>query len=316
MACIKGKILISKYKPHLFSIITIFFFSTIEVVGKLIGAEISAYAITAWRFLIGGVLLLPLAIRETRQSKQCFTIKELGGFGMAGILNVCLSMLFLQLSIFYGRANLSAVIISSNPLFVMIFAYLLLKEKITRLQVFSLLLGLIGLLLFIVAEGEALRQSLNLELGVVFGLSAALTFALSTVYSKRLIFRHGNIVALCFVFLSGSLALFIYGGLNNEQMLFDLSGRNLLMIGYLGLFVTGIAYLFYFAAIRVIGAAKASMYFLLKPAIACTLAWLIRGETLKLTQVIAIILIMLSLSREGIIRKIMAIKGLTKSALN
>jgi drug/metabolite transporter (DMT)-like permease len=45
-------------KSYIYCFIAIFFFSTMEFVGKFIAEDMSAYAITAYRFLLGGVFLL------------------------------------------------------------------------------------------------------------------------------------------------------------------------------------------------------------------------------------------------------------------
>lgn len=301
-------------KPHIYCIITICFFSTIEVAGKLIGADISAYAITAWRFFIGGLLLLPFALSDLAGKNSKFKPRDWLDFTLAGMLNVCLSMLFLQLSITYGKANLSAVIISSNPLFVTIFAALFLREQISKLHWGGLTIGLLGLMLIIFAERAAMHNSANLGLSVLFGLGAATTFALSTVYSKHLIEKHGNMVTLCFVFLSGSIVLFLYSLLMGKNLMFDLTVRNVVMMSYLSIGITGIAYILYFLAIKEIGAARASQYFFLKPAIATTLAWFIYSETLQLSQILGIVLIILSLSREWVIKAITLSKPLGKPA--
>jgi drug/metabolite transporter (DMT)-like permease len=266
-------------------------------VGKLIGPGISPYAITAWRFLIGGFIMLPFAIRDIRKRKDSIRAGDFVGFALAGILNVCISMLCLQFSIYYGKANLAALIVSSNPLFVTIFAASLIKEKISRLQVVGIGIGLSGLLLILLGESGAMRNSVSLSLSVLFGLIAATTFALSTVYSKKLIQQHGNLITLCFSFFFGSACLFLYALLTHQTLSFSPSFSNIGLLLYLGIFVSGIAYILYFNAIQVIGTARASIYFFLKPAIACSLAWLIRHETLQRIQIAGIILIMLSLSR-------------------
>jgi drug/metabolite transporter (DMT)-like permease len=68
-------------------------------------------------------------------------------------------MLLLQFSIFYGKASLSAVIVSMNPLFVSVFALLLINEKLPRTQLISLVLGIIGLVVIIFSETELFQTS-------------------------------------------------------------------------------------------------------------------------------------------------------------
>jgi len=157
---------------------------------------------------------------------------------------------------------------------------------------------LLGLFFIIYGEKTALLQSHSLVLGVLFGVGAALTFALYTVYSTRIIAENGSLPTLSFSFLLGAIGLFIYSALAGKALLFTPSVSNLSFLLYLSLFVTGLAYIMYFGAIRQIGAARASLYFFLKPALACVLAWLLCHETLNSMQILGVLLIMLSLSRE------------------
>ena len=87
----------------------------------------------------------------------------------------------------------------------------------------------------------------------------------------------------------------------NKSLTFELSIKNMFLLLYLSLFVTGLAYILYFTAVKELGAAKASLYFFLKPALAAILAWLIHSEQLKIIQILGIALIMLSLSRNSIL---------------
>ena len=288
-------------RPHFYSIAAIVMFSTIEVVGKLIDHAISPYAITAWRFFIGGLILLPYAVREIKDRSLSLQTNDFFRFSLAGVLVVCISMLFLQLSVTYGKAALSAVIVSSNPLFVTIFAFFFLKERISKVHIAGLLVGVIGLILIISGEEEVLAYTRNPLLGVLFGLSAAVTFAIYTVYSKILIPRYGSMTTLSFAFIIGAVLLSVYSFIAGEAIFFAPDLKNITAIAYLSIFVTGIAYILYFKAITHLGAARASLYFFLKPAVATFLSWLLLREMLEPIQIAGIALIMLSLSREPLI---------------
>jgi drug/metabolite transporter (DMT)-like permease len=277
-------------------------------VGKLIGDAISPYAITAWRFLTGGLVLLPFAIRERKSGTLNLSVKSFLSFLTAGILNVCISMLLLQLSVFYGKGVLSAIIVSTNPLFVVLMAFLFLKEKITRLHLMGLLLGLIGLFLIIYGEKAALMQSQNLVLGVLFGLAAAFTFGIYTVYTKHLILKYGNLTTLSLTFITGSLSLFVISAVAGKQLLFVLKPVSLAYLMYLSIFVTGIAYILYFKSISAIGAANSSMLFFLKPAVAAILAWSLKNESLNTLQLIGIVIIMISIGRDAVMQLVYRIK--------
>ncbi|HOA29328.1 MAG TPA: EamA family transporter, partial [Candidatus Cloacimonadota bacterium] len=59
-----------KFKSHLYCLLTICIWSSLELSGKLLGTEISPFAITAWRFIIGGAVIAPFAVRQMVHNKH------------------------------------------------------------------------------------------------------------------------------------------------------------------------------------------------------------------------------------------------------
>lgn len=283
------------WRSHLFALITIAIWATLEVSGKLLDGSVSPYGITAWRFLIGGLVLLPFALKtKTDERVNIRGFVELVGLG---VLNVCFSMLILHLSVYYGKASLSAVILSINPLFVMLFAAIILKEKMSLGQILGLVLALVGILVLVLAEVEMDSEKYhNLPLGIALAVVAALGFGLYTVLTKRAVQRFGNIFANSISFISGAVILFLYMMFRGHDLGFAPTLPNLMLMGYLGIILTGVAYLLYFEAMKEIGAAGASMYFFLKPIISTILAWVLLNEALRGSQIAAVVLIVAAMN--------------------
>jgi len=283
------------FRSHLFCFLTIAIWSTLEVVGKLLGTSVSPYAITAWRFLIGGLVILPFAFRNRHEHK--LGLKGIAHLVALGVLNVCLAMLILQLSIHYGKASISAVIISINPLFVALFANLILKERMSWGQILVLVLGVTGIGVLVLGEVEMDHaRYLNLPLGIGLAIVAALSFGIYTVLTRAAVARFGNLVSNATSFIGGAVALFVFNALTGEELGVYPSWSNLLLLAYLGIILTGIAYLLYFEGMKRIGAARASMYFFLKPLISTFLAWALLRETLGAAQIAAVFLIVTAMN--------------------
>lgn len=212
-------------------------------------------------------------------------------------------MLLLQLAIYYGKASLTAMIVSMNPLFVSLFAIFILKERLNRIQLYSLLVGLVGLLIIIFGERELLQHHyLNLPLGIILAILAGITFALYTVLTKWAVAQYGNLVTNSVAFLLGGIILSIINLISGESMAFAPSIKNISLILYLGVMVSGLAYVLYFEAMKQLTASRASFYFFLKPALASILAYFFLGEQLGSWQIGGMILIMLALSRNFWVR--------------
>ena len=107
-------------------------FSTMEVLLKLpaVAGAFHPMQITMERFLVGGLCLLPLALRALKKLGRRLTRRDLAFFALTGFLNIPLGMVLYQLAITHGQANVVAVIFSGNPIFVTLLAFLMLSEDI------------------------------------------------------------------------------------------------------------------------------------------------------------------------------------------
>ncbi len=283
--------------------LAILFFSTIEVVGKGIGNNISPLAITFYRFLIGAVIILPFALKTQKARLLSLKSKDFFIISLTGVLNIVLSMMFLQLAIYYGKASLSAIIISTNPLFVSIFALYILKEKLPVYKMIGLFVGLAGIALIILGEKGIFMGSRNVVLGIIFSILASITFGLYTVVSKKAVHHYGNYLFITVSFFAGTLILLAAGLILRTD--FSIKGGyiNYLYLIYLGIFVTGLAYIFFFKGLSKLPAANGSMFFFLKPVIASLLAVYFLNEEIYSLQIGGIILIVVSIGLDWVVKK-------------
>lgn len=300
-------------KSYLFCLVAIFFFSTIEVVTKVFDQGISPLVVTFIRFLIGALIIFPFAFERSKKKGLKLGIKDYLLIGYPGILNITIAMFSLQLAVYFGKASLSGILISSNPIFVAIFASLILKEHLTFNKFIGISLGIMGIILVIGAELYA--DSLNLVLGIIFGCIASVSFGLYTVLSKKYVKRYGNLTFNCYSFLIGSLTLMTVGLITGIEFKLSFSTTNILVLLYLGIFVSGMAYLFFFQGIRNIPAANGSIFFLLKPVIVVILSYIFLEETIGIFQVIGVIFVIISIYVSNYrkpVKKILAYNNLQK----
>lgn len=283
-------------KSHLYCLVAIVIWSTLEITGKLVGERIDPFTLTAWRFIIGGLALLPFAIKQAKIGSVKLNIRSILMLGSLGILNVCISMLLLQLAIFYGKASVTAVIVSMNPVFVTMFAILILKEKLSLSRISGLLIGLAGLII-IVLNGLSTNGHHNdlMWLSITFAVLAALTFGLYTVLTKRSIVTYGNFLTNSVSFTIGGVSLLLISIFIGKPLFIPFTPVSLLFTGYLGFVLTGFSYYLYFKGMHEISASSASAYFFLKPVIATILAYLILSENISQMQLLASLLIVFSL---------------------
>lgn len=283
-----------------------FFFSTMEIALKISAGNYNPIQLTFLRFLIGGIMLLPLAIREMKSKKLILKFNDIMFFILTGFICVVVSMITFQLGVTCCPASIVAVLFSCNSVFVVLFAYIMLAEKIYKHTIISIIVSVLGMMAII----NPLHMSASVA-GIIFSLIAAITFALYNVIGRTRSDRYGGITLTCFSFLLGCAELAVLisltyipavaqmfrgSGLSTFASIPLFAGINLSSLPgllYVGVFVTGLGYTFYFMAMEETSAATASLVFYLKPVLAPIFALIVLGEPITSNMIIGIVLIII-----------------------
>lgn len=272
-----------KYKGYILLAITIIIFSTLEVVTSTLKDIINPLQLTFIRFFIGGFTLLPFVIAKKEKLQKKDWLFFLG----LGVLNIFISMGSLQLSISLGKASTAAILISSNPIFVMLFSALILKEKATFDKMICIALGMAGISLIIYKGNTGGDTAASLILALI----ASLTFGLYTVLGKL---KSEGVSSITMISLSSILGSLFYVPvlLYYKLPLFYVPSDTILRVVYLGVFLSGIAYITYMEALKILTASKGAMVFFLKPVLASALAVIFLNESLSRKTLIGMLLVL------------------------
>lgn len=279
-------------KGVLYALITAILFVTLEPVSKLIAGDVNPFAITFLRFLIGSLILVPPAIIKIKKEKIHITAKDLIIMILLGILFICISMPLLQVSVKEAtNPSLMAIIFSSNSVFTILFARFIINEKITRNKAIALVCGIIGVIFC-----ADFTKGANVS-SVILAISAALTFSLYTALSQKFTKKFGGVIQTTVVFLTGSLILLIallVMGIDAMPKIMFTDMKTLMILLYLGFFVTGIGYFCYFKGIEKGGAIMGSLAFFIKPILTPFVALYINGVNPDWKVFVAVVFIILA----------------------
>ncbi len=254
-------------------LLTAILFTTLEPVTKLIATEVSPLSMTFIRFLIGGTILLPFAIYKLKKNHIQLTGKDYGILAMLGVLCICVSMLLLQFAVLTADSPaLIAIIFSSNSVFTITLATVILKEKMTVKKLIAMILCIAGVL--VCADFTSGTNVLS----VVYAIGAAVSFSLYTVLSKKYSAKINGIIQTGFSFFFGSLALLIVLLVMRENVIAGLNSPfNISIVLYLGIAITGIGYWSFFRAMERSSATAASTVFFIKPILTPFVTFVING---------------------------------------
>lgn len=267
---------------------TAFVFSTLEVAGKVISGQLNAFQVTFIRFLIGALIIMPFAIKDIKKRQLILKKDDFIFLLLEGILCIPISMALLQLSVYFTKASTAAVMMSINPIFMIILSHFILNERINKKTIVAMIISFVGVLFIF----NPLKLSYDIK-GMLIALLAAATFSLYSVLSKKRISIYGGYIFNFFSFLLGDIVLLILLLIFKVPILQGISYKNIPILLYMGIFITGLGYLCYLYAIEKTNAAISSFVFFIKPALAPILSVIIIKERLLLNVIIGIVFIIL-----------------------
>ncbi|WP_308991449.1 DMT family transporter [Mariniflexile litorale] len=233
-----------------------------------------------------------LFVKEKVEKKDLLMLALCGLFG--GAAN--------QLLFFHG-INLTSpidasIITTTTPVIVLIFSYLILKERITQNKLLGITLGAIGAIFLIVYGNKAIGTSSFT--GNLFVLLNACSYGLYLVLAKTLMKKYHAITVVSWIFLFGFLYVFPFGVsdfLNTNFEAFTTS--TYLTIGYVVLFTTFFAYLFNIYALNHLAPSVTSSYVYLQPVVSFILVSVLAfvfmqsqyGQDINLIKILSCLLV-------------------------
>ena len=287
---------------YIYIVLCAVIFSTMEVMLKTVHGVFAPMQITCLRFLVGGVLLIPFAVRSIRKKNAVLTRKDLGFFACAGFLCVVIAMTLYQMSVTYTRASIVAVIFSCNPIFVTMLAHLLLHEEIHKNHIIALILELTAALIII----DPIHASLD-PTGALLAILSAAMFSFYSVFGKKRTPRFGGIAVTCLSFLFGAtelVALLLFGRTAAGASLYGAMGLKIFIdvplfeniplsalpaLLYICCINSAAGFVCHMMAMEKTSAQEASLIFFLKPIIAPIFALIFLKEEIPLNMIVGIV---------------------------
>lgn len=258
------------------------------VVVKIVVSVIPPLELVWIRYLVAIVALLVIGLitrQKWRIDKRHFLI-----IIAIGIIGNAISIVTQETGTMLSSAQMGAIITSSTPAFMVIFARLLLKERLTLKKGLSVCLATIGVFL-IVGVGHV---NLSSKLGGISLLIAALTWALMSVLVKRVPSNYSQIVVTTYSILVALIVLtpFVLPRLyaiNISQLTHPTIWGGVL---YLGIISTACGFLLWNRGLQMLNASSGGLFFFFQPVVGTLLGWLILGENIGVTFWIGSILIL------------------------
>jgi drug/metabolite transporter (DMT)-like permease len=240
------------------------------------------------RTLIGGMLLI-VAFWSKRMEirwKENWPI-----YLISSIFNVTLFYGLQTVGMMHMPSGLFSVIVYLQPVLVGIMAWLWLGESMTGLKIVGLIVGVLG-----VAAVSAGGLSGHIAvLGIVLALITAVSWAIGTVYVKKVSPRVDSIWLVAFQCTFGGIALTTVGSVTEKWS--DIVWNEHLLIGLVFGIVLGISasWVVYFKLVNSGDASKVASYTFLVPVISVISGALFLHESFSIYLLVGLVLIGISI---------------------
>lgn len=249
------------------------------VVVKVVVAVIPPLELVWIRYLIALVALVFIGF-VTKQ-KWKIKRKHIGIIIAISIVGYVISIVTQETGTMLSTAQMGAIITSTTPAFMVVFASLILKERLTFKKAISVSLATIGVIIIVGIDDI----NMSSMLGGISLIIAALTWALMSVLIKCLPSDYSQIVIntyatlIAFVVLT-PLVITRLPKININELSDPTIWGGLL---YLGVISTAIAFLLWNRGLQMLNASSGGVFFFFQPVVGTLLGWLILGETISIT---------------------------------
>ncbi len=180
----------------------------------------------------------------------------------------------------WTSASSMAWLVALNPAFTAILAWLFLSEVFGPLKVLGLTIALVGAIA-VVTRGVLSPDTLHLPstTGDMLALASALNWAVFSVASKPLLKRLPPKLMMAYVMLIGwLLVLPLWGAGQGWNEIGSLTAWGWAAIGFLGIFCSGLAYIFWYDALAEIDASQVAAFIYIEPLVTVVVAAIVLGE--------------------------------------
>lgn len=247
---------------------------------KVLLQDVSPVAAVWMRFVLG-VLILGGAVAARRQLSLPGK-GDLAYFALVGFLGISFHQWLQSTALTTSQASTSSWIVSSAPIFMALLGWLALKESMSPVKWAGILVAGAGVLL-VVSGGDfaALRLGQFGTRGDLLMLVSAVNWAVFSVLSRHGLGRYPAALMMFYVMAFGLLFTSVqFMAAEGWREFGQLTATGWTALLFLGIFCSGLAYIFWYDALQALPAAQVGSFLYIEPLVTAVGAALLIGEPL------------------------------------
>lgn len=277
-------------KEYIYAGISIFLWSTTATVTKLLLGTLNSMQILTISSLVAFIFLLILNIfKGTIKELKTYKIKDYLQISVIGILGTFLYKLFLYLGINKMLASQAFIINYTWPIMTVIFACIILKEKMTLKKIIAIILSFIGVII-VTSNGNTIGLKYNLT-GTLYCILGSISYGLFSVLNKYK--DYNKYLSMMLYYLVSFIISIIYIIFTKD--FFETTIIEILGLTWIGVFTSAIAFTTWALALKEGDTIKISNLAYITPFISLIWTYLLLNEPFNIYSILGLILIIVGI---------------------
>ena len=150
--------------PYVLLVITMVIYAFAVIISRYVRDDIPPVGLTFWRFLVAFVILLPFVYRQCRE--QWLATRQMWRHIVAiAVIQTVIGQVLFYVGVQTTTATNAGLIIAVQPALVIFFAWLLLRDVMTRLQGLGLILAISGAAAIVMRGDFGVLRQLDFVIG-------------------------------------------------------------------------------------------------------------------------------------------------------
>ena len=279
-------------KAHIAVLSTNFFFAVNFSLVKYVSPTlIKPYAVNILR--VGVSLILFWLLWTMSDIKPHIKRKHWPRFFLCGLTGIAINQMFFIKGLTFTSAIHASLLILLTPILISVFAFTVLKEKVSLIKALGLTLGVGGAVLLILSKEQSVSAT-NYLLGDILIIINAISYTVYFIIVKPLMAEYPPLHVVRWVFTFGFLIILPFGW--SEFLLIQwekLEWTHWLAVLFIVVPGTFLAYFFNMYGIQHLGAGITGSYIYTQPVFAAIIAVIFFHEQLTPAKLLAAIMIFL-----------------------
>ena len=269
----------SNFLAYIFLLLTVTFWAGNFIVGKFASLyEVPPFSLNFYRWFFAWLILVPFTIPEIIKKKQ-YIINNYKLFIILGVTSITIFNSIVYYSLNFTQVISGFLMISTIPVMIMFFSFILKIEKTNLFQIIGVILSFMGVIIIITKANFEILKNLDFNKGDITMVVAMFSWALYSTLLKRQKFELSQI-SLLQVVISFGLIFLIPVYLIEYQIGFriNLNTPFILILSYVVLLPGLASFILWIKGISLIGANRSGVFLHLMPIISAVMAMIFFNE--------------------------------------